>query len=91
MKIKPVPIPVGAHHPNVPHNPILPQHEFTLGLIAPKGSGKTTLIANLLRFYKGYFHTIVVFSPTLHAVSKKFIYDGGFYGHSFVWGSPIRG
>ena len=68
--VKPVPIPVGAHHPNVPHSEILPQHEFTAGLIAPKGSGKTTLIANLLKFYQGYFHSIVVFSPTLHADEK---------------------
>lgn len=88
LQIRPVPIPIGAHHPNVPHNEILPQHEFTMGLIAPKGSGKTTLIANLLRFYQvrstsmqhppltdriclqGYFHSIVVFSPTLHADEK---------------------
>lgn len=63
-------MPVGAHHPNVPHSEILPQHEFTAGLIAPKGSGKTTLIANLLKFYQGYFHSIVVFSPTLHADEK---------------------
>lgn len=41
-----------------------------MGLIAPKGSGKTTLIANLLDFYKGYFHDIYVFSPTLHSDEK---------------------
>lgn len=70
LTIRPVPVPVGAHHPNVPHEQVLPQHEFTMGLIAPKGSGKTTLIANLLRLYQGYFHTIVVFSPTLHADEK---------------------
>lgn len=46
------------------------QHEFTAGLIAPKGSGKTTLIANLLDFYRGYFHIITVFSPTLHSDEK---------------------
>lgn len=70
LAIQPVPIPAGAHHPNVPHAEILPQHEFTLGLIAPKGSGKTTLIANLLDFYAGYFHHIIVFSPTLNADEK---------------------
>jgi hypothetical protein len=70
LAIRPVPVPVGAHHPAVPHDAVLPQHEFTAGLIAPKGSGKTTLIANVLRFFRGYFHTIVVFSPTLHADEK---------------------
>jgi hypothetical protein len=70
LHVKPVPVPVYAHHPNVPHAGVLPQHEFTAGLIAPKGSGKTTLIANLLDFYKGYFHQITVFSPTLHSDEK---------------------
>lgn len=41
-----------------------------MGVIAPKGSGKTTWIANMLDFYAGYFHTIVVFSPTLHSDEK---------------------
>jgi hypothetical protein len=70
LRVRPVPIPVGAHHPPVPNPDVLLQHEFTLGLIAPKGSGKTTLIANLLDFYAGYFNTIVVFSPTLHSDEK---------------------
>jgi hypothetical protein len=70
LLIRPVPVPVTAHHPNVPHAAVLPQHEFTAGLIAPKGSGKTTLIANLLDFYQGYFHQITVFSPTLHSDEK---------------------
>lgn len=70
LRVKPVPVPASAHHPNVPHHQILPQHEFTLGLIAPKGSGKTTLIANLLDFYTGYFHDIYVYSPTLHSDEK---------------------
>jgi hypothetical protein len=70
LVVRPVPVPVGAHHPAVPHDSVLPQHEFTAGLIAPKGSGKTTLIANVLRFFRGYFHTVVVFSPTLHADEK---------------------
>lgn len=29
--------------------------------------GKTTTIVNLLDFYKGYFHTILVFSPTVES------------------------
>ena len=41
-----------------------------MGLIAPKGAGKTTVICNLLQFYKGYFHTILVFSPTIQSDEK---------------------
>lgn len=70
LKVNPVPVPVEAQHPNVPFPEILPQHEFTLGMIAPKGSGKTTLIANLLDFYAGYFHRITVFSPTIYSDEK---------------------
>ncbi len=36
----------------------------------PKGAGKTTLIANLLYFYKSYFHNIYVFSPTVLSDEK---------------------
>jgi len=63
LKVLPVPTPPGYDHPEPP-NDILMKHEFTIGLIAPKGAGKTTLIANLLHFYKDYFHDIFVFSPT---------------------------
>jgi hypothetical protein len=41
-----------------------------MGIIAPKGSGKTTLIVNLLKFYKNYFHSIVIFSPTIESDEK---------------------
>jgi|WetSurMetagenome_2_1015567.scaffolds.fasta_scaffold00451_14 hypothetical protein len=61
---------VNAKHPDVPFKEVLPQHEFTLGIISPKGAGKTTLIVNLLEFYKKYFETIIVFSPTLYADDK---------------------
>jgi len=64
LNITPIPIPAGYVHPSVP-DPVLMQHEFTLGVIAPKGSGKTTTIVNLLRMYKGYFNKILVFSPTV--------------------------
>ena len=67
--VKPVPVPAGYKHPPPPH-PTLPTHEFTMGLIAPKGAGKTTVICNLLDFYKGYFHTILVFSPTIQSDEK---------------------
>lgn len=51
--------------PKVKH-PNLPQHPFSLLLVAPKGGGKTNLICNLiLKQYKGYFHRVVVCSPTL--------------------------
>ena len=67
--VKAIPVPIANSHPPPP-NDVLPKHEFTMGLIAPKGSGKTTLIANLLNFYKGYFHTILVFSPTINSDDK---------------------
>ncbi len=67
--VKPIPVPKGFIHPQ-PANDILPTHEFTIGIIAPKGSGKTTVIANLLDFYKGYFHNILVFSPTVASDEK---------------------
>lgn len=70
LRILPVPVPIEAHHPPVPHPEILPQHEFTMAVVAPKGSGKTTWIANVLKFYKGYFHKITVFSPTIHSDEK---------------------
>lgn len=58
-------IPVSSiDHPDPPSD-ILPRHEFTIGLIAPKGSGKTTVLIRLLDFYRGFFHRIVIFSPTV--------------------------
>jgi len=69
LKVNPIPVPQGFNHPDTPGN-ILPRHEFSMGIIAPKGSGKTTVIANLLKFYKGYFHTILVFSPTVASDEK---------------------
>lgn len=69
LEVKPIPVPFGFNHPDTPGN-ILPRHEFSMGIIAPKGSGKTTVIANLLKFYKGYFHTILVFSPTVASDEK---------------------
>ncbi|KAI8994309.1 hypothetical protein BC832DRAFT_537596 [Gaertneriomyces semiglobifer] len=71
LQVRPIPLPVTAHHPPPPiGDDVLPYHEFTAGLIAPKGSGKTTLICNILKFYQGYFHVITVFSPTLHCDEK---------------------
>ena len=49
--VKPIPVPASFKHPP-PEFDVLPTHEFTMGLIAPKGAGKTTVICNLLHFYK---------------------------------------
>ena len=71
LKVKAIPVPEGSDHPEPPHGMgLLPIHEFTMGLIAPKGKGKTTTIINLLDFYKGYFHQIWVFSPTIKSDVK---------------------
>ncbi len=49
----------------------MPKHEFLLVMIAPAGSGKTTLLLNiLLNMYKGYWHKINIFSPTVHTDGK---------------------
>jgi hypothetical protein len=69
LNIIPIPVPKGYIHPPVPDTG-LPQHEFTLGIIAPKGSGKTTTIVNLFRIYKGYYNKILVFSPTVKSDEK---------------------
>jgi len=69
LKIKAIPTPKGSDHKPCKY-PELPQHEFTLGIIAPKGSGKTTTIINLLRMYKGYFHQILIMSPTIGCDNK---------------------
>lgn len=68
LEVKQVPVPPNDH-PDPPF-PQLMKHEFTCGLIAPKGAGKTTVICNLLAFYKNYFHTILVFSPTIDSDEK---------------------
>lgn len=70
LKIRAIPTPAGAHHPRVPHSHILPQHEFTMAVVAPKGSGKTTWICNVLDLYEGYFHNIFIVSPTLNSDEK---------------------
>lgn len=69
LTVKPIPVPLGSHHPEAP-NVVLPNHEFSMGLIAPKGAGKTTLLCNLLSYYRGYFHSIYVFSPTVNNDDK---------------------
>jgi len=48
-------------------NGVIPPHPFSLLISGSSGSGKTTLLLNLVLkpiFYGGYFHYILVFSPT---------------------------
>jgi hypothetical protein len=53
-------------HPTVKYPKVLPQHEFSMLIVAPKGSGKTNFICNLLlKQYKGYFNRVLVCSPTV--------------------------
>jgi hypothetical protein len=63
---------IGNVEPNEKHSfppvahPLLPQHPFSMLIVAPKGGGKTNLICHLLLHqYKGYYNRIVVCSPTL--------------------------
>lgn len=66
LSIEPIKEPPGAVHPDPPH-PNLPFHEFSMLMVAPRGSGKTTLVLNLIsKLYKQYFQRVVVFSPTQH-------------------------
>lgn len=70
LKVEEIKVPKGHQHPP-PDFDVLPKHEFSMLMVAPKGSGKTTLICNLLlKFYKGYFHEIWVFSPTIGSDEK---------------------
>lgn len=64
IKLFEIPVDKSLVHPDPP-SIVLPRHEFTMGIVAPKGSGKTTLICNLLHQYKNYFHQIYVVSPTV--------------------------
>lgn len=71
LEVVPIPTPKGSEHPPPPYgNGLLPVHEFTMGLIAPKGKGKTTTIINILDFYKGYFHKVYILSPTVKSDVK---------------------
>lgn len=43
--VRPIPVPLGYKHPPAPYD-ALPTHEFTMGLIAPKGAGKVYFLIN---------------------------------------------
>lgn len=67
--------PIDDQSPKHPSHVILPEHmprhEFSMLVIAPKGQGKTTLLLNLIgKIYKGYFHKIYIFSPSIHSDAK---------------------
>ncbi len=74
LVVLPVPVEQEDHppYPNLSPQSLerFPKHEFTMGLISPKGCGKTTLIANILKWTANYFHTIIIMSPTLHSDNK---------------------
>lgn len=49
----------------------LPNLSFALLLLSARGNGKTTLLLNLLlEGYRGIFHNIFVFSPTINSDEK---------------------
>ena len=61
----------GYKHPQHDYTWILPEHEFTLFLVAPRKSGKTNLIVYIiLHFLSGYFHQILVCSPSVKSDQK---------------------
>lgn len=62
--IKAIPVPLGNKHDPMRYE-VLPEHEASYGLIAPKGAGKTTLIGNTMYAMRGYFNSIIVFSPSV--------------------------
>ena len=65
-KIEAVKVDQTFKHPQVKYPKIMPQHPFSMLVLAPKGSGKTNMICNLLlNHYKGYFHKILIASPTI--------------------------
>lgn len=48
----------------------LPQPEFMVLCVAPKGSGKTTFIINFMNYYEKVFHHIYIFSRTIRLDPK---------------------
>lgn len=71
LSIREIPVDPKSLHPPPPRgDDYMPVHEFTMGVIAPKGSGKTNTIIDMLRIYAGYFHNIYVFSPSVKTDEK---------------------
>ena len=63
FKIINIPVSSKPHPP--PKYESLPNHAYTMGIIAPPGSGKTNLLCNLLIGQAGYFHQIFIVSPSI--------------------------
>jgi hypothetical protein len=64
LTIRPVKV---KTHDQVVH-PLLPTHPSLVAIVAPRKSGKTTLLINMLTrndMFKGFFHQIHIFSPTI--------------------------
>jgi hypothetical protein len=71
LDVKKIPVPPESEHIPPPFGcGLMPNHEFTMGFIAPKGSGKTNTIISMLEMYKGYFHKIYIFSPSIRSDCK---------------------
>lgn len=54
---------------------IIPKHPFRGYIIGASGSGKTNLLLNLMtrdEFYKGYFDSICVISPTANGLDQSY-------------------
>ena len=54
-------------------NSLIPRHPFSCSLIGPRGCSKTTVLINMLSnpsIYRGYFHKIVVMSPSIRLDPK---------------------
>lgn len=64
LQIKPVKI---KTNDQIIH-PLLPTHPALVAIVAPRKSGKTTLLINMLTrsdMFKGFFHQIHIYSPTI--------------------------
>lgn len=69
FKIEPIDVKVND---TVLH-PLLPTHPSLLAIVAPRKSGKTTLLVNMLTradMYKAFFHEIHIWSPTINLDKK---------------------
>jgi len=75
LKVQKIPVPPGSDHLPPPHGQgLLPTHEFTMGLIAAKGLGKTTTAINFIMMNRDYFHRILIISPSIRSdVKWKFL------------------
>lgn len=54
-------------------HPNLPKLHFVLGMVCPRGTGKSNIIINLISencFYLRNFHKVFIFSPTFHNDTK---------------------